>query len=496
MLRTLSRLFLSLLIGLALALAFDFIFLNLSGRPSLDQALLVLFSTASFSYLAFLVQEEWREFPALLRLNRISFDRAALHSFVREHAVGLLLAILFFPIYAFIGSKLNFAEIDTVDNFLDADNFSWMTRIAEPAGSTLEMRGPHPFAYLIFRPLGWILNLFTDSPAYSAILLNTLAGGLTVFLAWVFMKNATGNRVYALLIACLLGLSTSHLFFGSVIETYIFSAAALMLFLVLLQKQADSRGPLVTASLLTFGITVTNFAQNLIAFFVARPRIREIFRFMALTISVGVLLSLVHAAIYPSSQLFFLPSDTQGEADFQISVFNDPAWRAIGRVVLLLRTMLLYTVIAPIPYVFGQEVGGTFPRFNFFKIVPGTYSFSSYDGLGNVLVVAWAGLLLAAGFFFLWDLFRTRRPDLRAALVLCLLFNFILHLKYGYEPFLYSPDWAYALIFLVGLSLAPLANNRILQGGLLVFLLLLAYNQFQFFAFILQMIAPFIAQMQ
>src|SRR5690349_2686150 len=48
MLRALSRLFLSLLIGLTLALAFDFIFLNLSGRPSLDQALLVLFSTASF----------------------------------------------------------------------------------------------------------------------------------------------------------------------------------------------------------------------------------------------------------------------------------------------------------------------------------------------------------------------------------------------------------------------------------------------------------------
>ncbi len=496
MLKTISNLFLSLLIGLALALVFDFLFLGLSDRSILDQWLLVIFSTASFGWLAFLLQGIGREIPGLVRSKISSLDSTAARSFLREHAAGLLLAILFFSIYTFLGSRLNFENIDTIDNFLDADNSSWMARIADPQGSALEMRGPHPFAYLIFRPLGRFLNLFTGSPALSAILLNALTGGFTVFLAWAFIWNATDhNRAYAFLIASLLGLSTSHLFFGSVIETYIFSAAALMTFFVLLQRQGDSTEPLVIAALLTFGITITNFAQNLIGFFISRPRLREVFRFAALTVSVGVLLTLLHAAMYPSSQLFFLPSDTQGEADFRISVFNDPAWRAIGRVMLLVRTMLLYTVIAPIPYVFGQEVGGTFPRFNFFKIVPGTYSFSSYDGLGNILVLAWVALLLMAGLFFLWDLVRRRRMDLRLSLILCLLFNFILHLNYGYEPFLYSPDWAYALIFFVGLSLAPLAKNRALQAGLLVFLLLLAYNQFQFFAFILQTITPFISQM-
>jgi putative flippase GtrA len=75
--------------------------------------------------------------------------------------------------------------------------------------------------------------------------------------------------------------------------------------------------------------------------------------------------------------------------------------------------------------------------------------------------------------------------------IISILFNFVLHLSYGFESFLYSPDWAYALIFFVGLSLGPLAKNRILQAGMLVFLVLLAYNQVQFFQFVLATIAPF-----
>jgi hypothetical protein len=213
-----------------------------------------------------------------------------------------------------------------------------------------------------------------------------------------------------------------------------------------------------------------------------------------LTLSVGIIISLIHAAWYPSSKIFFLISDAQAEKEFAFSIFKEPVWRALGRMILLIRTVLLYTVIAPHPYVFGREVGGTFPRFNFFKIAPETFSYSSYTGLGNLLVIAWAILLLAAGILFLWNLIRTRKVNLALAFGLSILFNFALHVNYGYEPFLYSPDWAYALVFFVALSLAPLAKNRFFQSGLLVFLVLLAYNQFQFVQFVFETVAPFINQ--
>lgn len=495
------RLFLTTLLALTIALAFNFFFLNLSERPFIDQIFLIAFSTAALEYLIwnFVPRNLFRVLPHKSGLK--SAFHISISAFFREHAPGLVLALCFFAIYTFIGLQLNNLSVDTTDNFLDADNSSWMTRIAAPDGSSLEMRGPHPFAYFIFRPLGWLLNLFTHNPPLSAILLTTFTGALCVFMAWMFIKNQFQDSIYALLIASLLGLSTSHLFFGSVIETYIFSAAALIGFVLVIQKYPDSTFAPVTMGLITFGITLTNFVQNFIVFLVSQlPKVSfrfsftKTFHFTALTVSLGILISIIHAAWFPSSKLFFLLSDAQAEEEFAFSIFQEPAWRVAGRVILLVRTILLYTVIAPQPFVFGKEVGGTFPRFNFFKIAPETFSYSSYDGLGNILVLFWAVLLLISGFFFLKNLVRTRKVDFSLAFILCILFNFALHLNYGYEPFLYSPDWAYALVFFVAFSLAPLAKNRWLQGGVLAFLILLAYNQYQFFNFVFGTISLFFSK--
>jgi hypothetical protein len=259
-----------------------------------------------------------------------------------------------------------------------------------------------------------------------------------------------------------------------------------------LQKNEVPIGSLVFVSLITFGITLTNFIQTFIGFFVSRPRMKDLIRFTGLTLSFGILLSLVHSALYPSSKLFFLPSDASAEEEFVFSVFREPSWKVVGRLLLLIRTVFLYAVIAPKPYVFTTEVGGTFPRFNFFKIAPEVFSYSSYDGLGKLLIATWIVLLFAAALLFFVDLIHTRKADIRAGLVLCVLFNFSLHFLYGYEPFLYSADWAYALIFFVGLSLAPFARNKVFHLGLFVFLFSLAINQLRFFSFIFETIAPFV----
>ena len=505
------KLFITALLATTIAFTFNIYFLNLSQRPFIDQILLILFSGAVLGYLFFSLWGTVYELDKSPQIKKNKSNRVSNIILLREYAPGIVLALLFFALYTMIGLKLNNPSVDTTDNFLDADNSSWMTRISAPEGSTMEMRGPHPFAYFIFRPLGWLLNLFTHNPPLTAILLNTFAGALCVFMAWIFIKRQFQDPTYALLIASLLGLSTSHIFFGSVVETYIFSAAALIGFILIIQKRTDSMLAPVTLSLITFGITLTNFVQNFIIFLVAQtvkishPQLPEgeglktlrvlaanIFRFAALTISIGIIVSLIHTAWYPSSKLFFLMSDAQAEQEFAFSIFREPTWRAMGRVILLIRTILLYTVIAPRPYVFSEEVGGLFPRFNFFKIAPETFSYSSYDGLGNVLVLFWAILLLISGLFFLRNIIRTRKADLSLAFVLSILFNFVLHLNYGYEPFLYSPDWAYALIFFVAFSLAPLAGNRWFQGGLLVFLILLAYNQLQFFKFVFGTISLFL----
>ena len=491
------RFFLSTLLALVTSFAFNFFFLDLFERSPTDQILLIAFSAGALGYLIFFA---WGNIIETGGLRLPKFRTTPLAPLLREYAPGIMLALLFFAAYTYFGLQLNFANSDTTDNFLDADNYPWMKRIADPDGDQLEMRGPHPFAFFIVRPFGWLLNLFTSEPRLSAILLNTFVGALCVFMAWVFIKRQSQNSIYALLIASLLGLSTAHFFFGSVIESYIFSAAALIGFVLALQKSGEALLAPVTMSVITFGITLTNFVQNFIGFVVGQlPNVSrknfkgflaKVFQFTALALSLGVVISVIHAAWYPSSRLFFQLSDAKIEGDFSLSIFQEPQWKITGRIILLIRTILLYAVIAPKPFVFGEEVGAWLPYFNFFKITPELYSYSSYTGLGNVLVFSWAALLLLSGIFFFGNLIRTRKVDLSLAFAFSLLFNFILHFSYGFEPFLYSPDWAYALIFFVGLCLTPLAGNRFFQGALLVFLILLAYNQVQLFQFILDTIAP------
>jgi len=505
------RLFISTLLALAIAFAFNSLFLKLAERPQTDQIPLIAVSTAAMGYLIFSLWGAVVESGGLhIQVPKTRLDTAAISSTLREHAPGLVLAVLFFVTYLFFGLQINFLNSDTTDNFFEADNYPWMHRIAAPNGYLFDMRAPHPFAYFIFRPLGWLLNLFTPNMAISAILLNTFTGALCVFLAWLFIKRQFQNPVYALLIASLLGLSTAHFFFGAVIETYIFSAAAMIGFFLVLQKNDNSLFAPVGVSVLTFGITLTNFVQNFIGFFVIQGLkvfsserepgktkkafwdfLAKVFRFSALTVSIGVVISLIHAAWYSSGRLFFVPTDAAIENDYALPTFQGPMWRITGRVTLLIRTILLYTVVAPKPFVFGKEMGAWLPYFNFFKLTPGIYSYSSYNGLGSVLIATWVALLFVSGLFFLWKIIRTRKADLSLVCIISILFNLLLHLSYGFESFLYSPDWAYALIFFVGLSLGPLAKNRVFQAGMLVFLVLLAYNQVSFLQFVLETIAPF-----
>jgi len=466
---------LSLILASALAFGFNSFFLNLLERTLIDQVLLMFFLSASLTYIIFSLLEYG--LPSVEKVEKNSFPSVFS---IREYVPGILLALLFFLVYLYFGLQLNRLDSTQVDNLFEADVGSWIRRISGIGEKDFVMRGPHPFAYFIFRPFGWLLNAVTHDPALSAILLNTFAGGLCVFLAWLFIKRQFQSSIYASLIAGLLGLSTSHFFFGSVVETYIFSAMSLILFFLLLETDRRSLFPVILASTLTFGITITNFVQNGIGFMIHRPRWKEIFRFFAWTVSLSIILSFLHTVAYPSSKLFFLLSTTRVERKFLNAIFKMPKWKAVGRAIFLVRTVFLYTTVAPDVYVLRDEVGSYFPEFRFFKISPGVFSYSGYDDFGTALVLIWCIMMLVAGGMFLWKLIRTRKPDLMLAFALCLLFNLVLHGYYGQELFLYSPDWAYALIFFVAFGLAPFRENRFFQVGFLVFLIGLANNQLHF----------------
>jgi hypothetical protein len=485
-----------LVISLGLFFTFGLILLAIRYRTVFDPARFLL-SPSAFGlflalamlipvYIAWVLRfidesgwlERWRATP--------------LWSFLRGNLPGLVLASLFFAGYAVLSYVFNHPGLDMTENFLAADNYAWLGRLAAPTGTGIEMRAVHPFAFFIFRPLVWLFSLIFNGDRYTAtLLLVPLMGGVCVFLAYLFVSRWSGSLIHALLMAALLGVSTSHILFASLVESYIFSAAALLLFFLLLLEERTRLPALVTVGVLTFGITITNFIQTFIGFLVARPRLKSIFIYGLISSALSIILTAVHAAVFPSALAFFDPAAVGVESEYSIALLGQPSWRVVGRTLLLLRNILLYSIVAPKPFVLTTEVGGVFPRFNFFKLAPGNYSFSSYEGLGSLLVLVWAILLAASGLFFLWKSLRSHRLDLTMAFPLVILFNFGLHLTYGYEPFLYSANWTYALVLFIATSLSSLAKRRWFQLGWVIFLILLVWNQWRFLQTILDAISPF-----
>jgi hypothetical protein len=416
-------------------------------------------------------------------------DRPAIRSLIGNFA-GLALAALFFIIYFSLALSLG-ALPD--DNFYDTDSTSWLNRFSAPAGELIDMRPVHPFAFLIFRPLVWLASLLTGGDKIlAALLLNAATGALCVFLAWRFVKDQAGNGTFALLTAALLGTSASHLVLSASLETYIYSAAVLIAFLVLVRREDRSLKTLVPVGLLTFGITITNFVQTLILLFFADPKIVKAVKYTLIVLLGSIALAFVQVRLYPSSQPFYDAAQLLSEDRYSFNMMAAGVERTVDRANAYGRTMTLFGIVAPRPLVLLKETGCEFPCFQTYKHRWNGALMHSYAGLGSLLARTWFALLAGAAGFFLWRWIKTPQGAvLQASLLACLAFNFILHMNYGDDPLLYSGDWTYAVVFFVVLSYKDLAGNRWLQAGFLAFLALLMVNNWRFLQAVLNALSPF-----
>jgi hypothetical protein len=272
-----------------------------------------------------------------------------------------------------------------------------------------------------------------------------------------------------------------------------FSAAALILFVFLLQKEDKNLGTIVPAGLLTFGITISNFAQTCVLFFMTRPRWKAIINYVLIILSLALLLAYIQKLLYPSSDPFYLPSSYSQEKDYQFNILDAERPLVVGRANAYARAIALYSVVAPRPLILLEEVGCNFPcSMVYYYTRRGDYSVSSYEGLGNLVVSAWFVLMLIAGGWFVVKWIRSPKSSaLPIALLINILFNFILHMNYGDDPMLYSPDWTYAVVFFFGISYEPLAAKKWFHILLLIFLTALLFNNLGLFKNILDAIQPY-----
>lgn len=431
---------------------------------------------------AFLIHKldsmDWRASPFLL--------------WTKRNLPGLLLASAIFVSTYALAAALVESEPNFADNYFDTDSPFWLNFLTASPDRMMPMRAVHPLALLILRPPVWLISLFLNGDKFhAALLLNSLVGGVCVFLAWLFFKGRTGNTTYALLIASLLGFSNSHLLLSVFLESYIFSAAALLAFVLLLQTRDGRLTHFIPVGLLTFGITITNFIQTCIVFLLTRRNIKDLFKYAAVVLSLAVLLAFIQNVLYPSSEPFYIMGSLTGEGAYRYDLLEVPA-RTVSRANVIFRSITLFSVAAPRPFILLEEIGCTFPCFNTIRSFRGAYLYASYVGFGSWLARTWFVLLVTAGGIFAWKLFKSPgEAALQTALLLNLLFNFVLHMNYGDDPMLYSPNWTYALILFFGMSFEKLADKRWFQVSLLVLLTAVMFNNMELFRKVLEAVLPF-----
>jgi len=395
------------------------------------------------------------------RLNQTRF-----YNFINENLPGLVLAVFFFSVYLILASIFNRPAFDVDDIFFDTDGLLWRTRFTTAAYQDYYWRSVHPFVLLIIRPLVVLFSFFLKGDRLAgAFILVAFTGAFCVFLAWYFVKHTVGNSLYALLMATLLGASAAHLVFGSLIETYIFLAAVALAFLVFLLKDQPLSALIITG-MLSFGITVTNFIQTVIAFIFVKRNFIQWVKYGLIVGALVIPLTLLNNFIYPDSQpYFFVPSSFTAETGNTFAP-------SIGRGLAIIRVMFFHSIVAPDPLILEEEI--PFLKVWMFKADP--MRLSAYEtSFGAALAFAWLGLIFLGGFLFIKNL---RKQDNRFpfAFIFILLFNFILHLQYGKDIFLYSTNWAYAIILFLALAWKELADKRWFQIILLLFLALLLAN--------------------
>lgn len=398
---------------------------------------------------------------------------------VGQNLPGLILILFFLLGYFQIASILNKPDINTNNIYFSADSASWYERMAGEDGWNVGTRGVHPLAHIIFRPLVALFSILTGGDRFHASLIFlTLIGAGCVFLMWKIVFLISGDKEYSILFASLLGLSSSHLIFASILETYIFSAFLLLLFILLLFKKT-SLIPLVLTGVATLGITVTNIVQQALTFLFLRKDIRQFLKLFSLILFLSIGINLLSKSVYPVTEFFFLPENLSEEQRFSQEINME-------RIELLAENILAYNIAAPQPYL---SIRNEMPRFNF---LPGTIQ--NYIWFGLPALFLWLSALVYTG-FSIFSL-RKNRPnnfEIIPPLSACVMFNAVLHAGYGVEPFLYSPDWTYALLLAMAVILQNSAQKTWFRLSGFILIMAVAINNLWFIYLISRQVSSYIS---
>jgi hypothetical protein len=340
----------------------------------------------------------------------------------------------------------------------------------------------HPLFVLLLNPVGVLLTKAFGSQLTAAVLMNSVAGALCVVMTKAFLRREGLSELIAVLFAAILGLSSTHIFFGSTPETWIFAAAGVILLFNLAVFAPGSTSRFLPAGIFAFGMVTSNLVAVAVAYAVSMYKKITFKAVLVKTAFFGVLVAACAAALsvgqkflYPRSTIFILPEVYRlelGTYSPVVRYFNDlGAGYLLARMAKLAGTFLLYNVVAPATVVNWCSAGGLCLPLKPFVDV----DLSRLSPLGLVAGAIWVGLIIWAAYSFIKH--KENRTPVLIGLLLTLAFGLAFYYFYGTTLYVYAISTTFPLLASVALALRPYDRPGtkafyVLAGALTCFLFL------------------------
>jgi hypothetical protein len=384
----------------------------------------------------------------------------------RRLRVAVAIGVAFFLLYLACGATFYMRAprvFRHLDQIFDADIPSRVIDLTHAQGGH-ERTELHPLFVLLLNPIGHSLRgvlRAVEAPgvagvgSLAAVILCAAAGGATVGVFFLLLRGLALPPIFAVGWSLVLGLSASHLVFSSLPESYAFSALSLVTLFALGTRPTLPRAGLVAASVVSFGMLVTNLGAAVLVrarwLDVRRPwaALRSTAIHVAVVIAIAGGLSLVQLFFYPGTRSFLHVREVGG-TDHASFVWPRDYEDALFRAREVAAHLGLFNVATPKLVV--RPTGG--PR-------TGVTLHDPRPGALRAIGVVHALLWLALGAAALVSGIRRRLylEPLAAALAGWIAFHAALHSVFGVALFLYSCQWTFAVVALVAVALDRLARD-------------------------------------
>jgi hypothetical protein len=354
----------------------------------------------------------------------------------------------------------------------------------DPNARLLQRAHLHPLFSILLLPLAKLISLSGCGALLIGRIIISLSGAFITTTLFATLRFNKLSPLSSLLACCMFLCSGAYVFWWSVVETFPIGGAAISLVFLLISANINSIAAWALTTPLTLGITLTNWFVCIVGVFHIFEKKKALrLLFSGLLISATLLVvqghyyenyqSIKNTSLIEKKEVEPASQTKQSNLLLQkIQKFQHLFMKESNYVVYpqdmkeaslffkkyLERGLLFVSspAVAADVEIEGNDVN---------QHLGLVYGFFGYSAFGWVAIVSWFLLLFQGAFC----LFKTRNATkLSKTLLYFLLFQFLLHLFYGDNPFLYCAHFMFALIVVASYSFQG-QRTRIFQGIALLY---------------------------